>query len=265
MSREKKKLWQGDYAGSQPASPVLVLARHIDWQRAQNNRHMASCSYPEPINLTGASAWTSIPRDNLERTAIIYRCSYTNLWIKLVAVNEVPVCELSQWTQQQFDQGAVLVWVNIYAESARQQPCLNDLDTEPGTQNKGLDPLCLTVRLQQMDKYKIGDCDIIKILPEKFRFTDVSDTANLKKPAKSRSSRGKKGGGNCKPVETPEGIFVSATKAAEVLDVSVTWVTLRARKNKHGFKYISHEEYLLRNVDADINTETLIDSLHTAI
>ena len=251
--RRIKRIWQGNCQLEQPANPVVSLAKHLDWHRAQNNRHLANCSYPEPINLTAASAWLKIPRLNLERRAIIYRDTATRLWIKAVAINEVPVNDITNWRQQQLDLGAELVWINPYAEPARQQLTLNDLDTEPGTQNKGLDPLCLTVRLQQMGKYQIGEYDVVKLLPQKFRYTDVSDTAKLKKPPKTRSSRGKKGGGNCKPVETPEGIFVSATKAAEVLDVSVTWVTLRARKNKHGFKYITYEEFLLKNMNDDIN------------
>ena len=258
----RKIIWQGVCQLEQPPSPVLVLSRHMDWQRAQNNRHLASCSYPEPINLTGASAWRKIPRLNLERHAIIYQDALTKLWIKAVAINEVPVNDITQWRQQQLDLGAELVWINPYAEEQRQQPTLNDLDNEPGTQNTGLDPVCLTVKLQQMDKYRIGGSDIVKLLPEKFRFTDINDTLILKKkPSKKRGAYKSSGNRtNSKPIETPDGIFASATIAAEFYGVSLTWVTMRARKNKHGYKYISFEEYAVKKQNSNINILTTADS-----
>ena len=258
--RRIKRIWQGDCQLEQPANPVVSLAKHLDWHRAQNNRHLANCSYPEPINLTGASAWLKIPRHNLERHAIIYQDALTKLWIKAVAINEVPVNNITQWRQQQLDLGAELVWINPYAEAVRQQPTLNDLDDEPGTQNKGLDPISLTVKLQQIGKYQVGDSDIVKLLPEKFRYTDVSDTVTLKKPSKKRGTYKGKGSGNCKPIETPDGVYASATIAAQFYSVSLTWITMRARKNKHGFKYITCEEYLSKKQNPNINTLTTADS-----
>jgi hypothetical protein len=84
----------------------------------------------------------------------------------------------------------------------------------------------------------------VKLSPEKFRYQDVTDTTNLQRPKKNRGTYAGKGSGNCKPIETPDGVFASATSAAEHYAVSVTWVTMRARKAKHGFKYITDMEYL---------------------
>jgi len=257
MARINKKLWQGDLTLGVPVNPDQVLAKLLNWQRGQNQR-TASCQYPEPINLTAATAWTKLSRVNLHRYEFIYKDPITKLWIRTVAVNEVGVDNLDHWRDLQFSLGAKMVWTNRLAEAARPQPTLNDRDDEPGTRNSGLDPISLTVRLQQMNKYQIGDYNMVQAMPDKFKFNDSENIQVIKRPRHRRGTFTGAGSGNTKPIRTPWGVFASATIAAQAKDISLTWVATRARKFDPEFCYLSKEEYekYLENLpNTDLKTE----------
>jgi len=258
MSRIRKKTWLGFDKDIQPRDPDLVLAKLLDWQRGTQKGNTATSAYPEPINLTAASVWAQCPGHNTDRYAFIYYDTELMLWIKAVAINEVGLDDIDRWCDRERSQGAQAFWINRRAEPARKKLTFNEQDDEPGTMNNAGDPVSLTVRLQQMNKYKIGDCDLIELYPDRFKFRDIN---NLPEP-RTRQPRGPNGVKNkvaytrqAKPVITPLGIFESASAAAKHYNVSITWVATRASMNKQGFTYITRAEYEHRL--ANINTEAV--------
>ena len=262
MARRNKKGWLGDFSKGSPNYPDKMLAQYLGWERgtAPASKQRATCKYPEPINITCASAWLTPPDISDCKYALVYRDPASKLWIKVQAILEVPLSQIEPWRMREIKQGALLTWTNKSAKPVRPQPTLNEQDNEPGTNNHALDPVTLTVRLQQMDKYKIGDYDVVAHSPEMFRFKDVANIAKARRPIKRRGVTEGPGSGNTKCLSTPDGVFTSATLASMHYNKSLTWVTLRASKNKHGFKYITQEEYELIKQNPNINTVTEADS-----
>jgi len=246
MTRIRKKTWLGNCQQGMPRDPDAVLAHLLEWQRGTQKNNTATCAYPEPINLTAASAWRKFPKITDCNYAFIYYDAGTRLWIKAMAINEVGIDDIDLWQKQELQQGCELIWINRRAEAERPAMTLNDQDDEPGTMNNGIDQISLTVRLQQMDKYRVGDTDLVELLPNKFKIKDVN---NIPGP-RERIPRGKLGprpkreyNRQAKPVITPLGMFDSASAAAKHYGVSITWVATRASINKQGFRYITREEY----------------------
>lgn len=257
MTRIRKKTWLGFDKDSEPIDPDLVLAKLLDWQRGTQKGNTATSSYPEPINLTAASVWTKCPINHSDRSAFIYYDRKFTIWIKAVAVNEVGLDDIDRWCDRERSLGALAVWINRRAEPARKKLTFNEQDDEPGTMNNAGDPVSLTVRLQQMNKYKIGDCDLIELYPDRFKFRDVNNlpeprTRQARGPNKNKAELGYTR--QAKPVITPLGIFESASAAAKHYGVSITWVATRASMNKQGFTYITRAEYEQRM--SMINTES---------
>lgn len=258
MARISKNTWLGFDKNIQPRRPDMVLVKLLAWERGSYNSKTSTCSYPEPINLTAASAWLEFPKNIPERYSFIYFDEDVNLWVKTMAINEVGLADIDDWCRQEQLQGAMAVWVNRRAEPSRPRPTLNDLDDEPGTMNNGKDFVSLTLRLQQMDKYKIGDCDIINLYPDRFKFKDINNMPEPKKKYKTRAPRAMARGEHsklAKPVSTPMGVFADAHLAAKKYGVSSNWIASRARKNSQGFYYITKEEYQQRI--SSINTESI--------
>lgn len=113
------RLWRG-WLKSQPLNPDSTIARHLNWSSGGRGGY-ATVGYPEPVNITAASAWVKLNKDNIPDDAIIYRDSKTNLWIVAVDIRFVPPDKAEDWGMEQAYNGAIAFWVNDKPCPLRQQ------------------------------------------------------------------------------------------------------------------------------------------------
>lgn len=255
-----RRAWHG-YLDKYPAHPDAVLSRLIQWNRGYKP-NIATAAYPEPINLIAASAWKAKPIIQDYQHALIFLDEITNYWIIAIGTLDLSSSNLQTWMLEQFSLGACAVWTNSNALLPRQQPTYDSLDDEPGTTTHGSkDPITLTYRLKEMDKYRVGNIDLTELYPDKFKISAKRLTllAEVDSQPKIRTKPlGPKldgqGSGRSKCVYTPMGVFPSISAAAEPHDCSISKMHTLVAGPDPAYGYLSKEEYL-RRVELNI-TET---------
>ncbi len=262
-----RRVWHG-YLKRYPADPDTTLARHINWNRGYKP-HEATAMYPEPLNLTAAVAWSRPQINNKYRHAIHYYDAPTKLWVMVLGILDVTIDELPEWILEQFSLGAMAVWTNDHALPVRPQPSYSSLDNEPGTfGSSSRDPVTLTIRLQEMNKYRVGDIDLTTIYPERFilgekRAAILADYKALdykpKKRVKSTSPRlPGQGSGNSRCVYTPLGTFPSIKLASQAHGVTISKMYNLVAGTSVEYGYLDKQEYLRRQALNNSNNQQIV-------
>ena len=247
-----RRVWHG-YLKRYPADPDSYLARHIAWSRGFKVG-VATAPYPEPLNLIAAAAWLYLPANLGYQHVLIYYDTATQLWVTAIGIRDLSVDQLETWILEQFSRGAQAVWTNDGAQAPRLQPSLVSKDDEPGTfGSSSKDPITLTIRLKDMNKYRVGDIDLTELCPDKFaidekRLVILQDydptTAMSRKSKKSTPKLPGQGSGNSRCVYTPMGVFPSIKLAAQAHELTMSKMYALVASNIEGYGYLTKQEYL---------------------
>lgn len=248
-----RRVWHG-YLNKYPMDPDTALARQLNWSKGYK-LNLANCSYPEPINLIAASAWHKLPNVERYRHTILYYDSNTKLWVVAITLLDLSVDNLRTWMLEQFSLGAQAVWTNDAVSPARPQPAFSSMDDEPGTMGANSnDPITLTIRLQEMDKFRLGEIDLISFYPEKFEHSEIRikklkiydpDTKKIRREPTEPKLPGQ-GSGRCKCVYTPMGVYPSISAAAQAHKVSISKMHTLVAGFDQEYGYLDKQEYLAR-------------------
>ena len=129
--------WRG-WLRVQPQHPDSVLSRLLDWDRRKGSQKWATCSYPEPFNLTAASCWTKLNQMTVREDAFIYRDNRTGFWVKAVACRQVSLADADDWLRQEQAAGAVAGWINDRYHAPRDpMPSMEELLEMDPYSNRG--------------------------------------------------------------------------------------------------------------------------------
>jgi len=261
-----RRVWHG-YLEKYPADPDTALAKLLHWHRGY--KPTATSAYPEPFNLIAASAWRTRPAIPDYKHAIIFKDESTDYWVIAIGTIDLAHADIHAWMMKEFSLGAVAVWTNDGALFPRPQPTYYAMDDEPGTNGSvSKDPVTLTQRLLDMDKYRVGELDLKQFYPEKFKLTEKhlviladykpDSQGNYPTRARTKPKNPKlpgQGSGNSRCVYTPMGVYPSIKLAAEANGMTMSKMYANISGSVQGYGYLSREEYL-RQTTLNISEDT---------
>jgi hypothetical protein len=141
----KDKIWRG-WLKVHPLNPDTILARYMNWSPGGRMGY-ATSSYPEPNNISAASAWTVLKPEMIPEDGIVYRDNRTGMWIVAVDVRHVAKDKAEDWAMEQARKGAVAFWINEQVADTRPQMPMEELmDPDTVFERRGRKKGCITTQ-----------------------------------------------------------------------------------------------------------------------
>jgi hypothetical protein len=236
-----RKRWSG--TGQDPSAPDLALSIYMQWKPDFARKYSTINGY-EPNNLIAAAAWTKIPKDLIASDAVIYKDKKTGLWVQAVGYPLITRENYRNWIELQTSLGAVKTWTNQYA-----QPRLPLRPyTQQETPGKVIDQVSYIEMIAEQGKFMVNGIDLCELNPRgRPKDLDVYAEPPKRKTYPKRSDGKFYARSNSKFIETPKGIFISITAAADANDMTFSGLNYHLKKRTPGYRTITHEEYLIRS------------------
>jgi len=240
MDKARKK-WTGEFP--HPEAPDLVLSVLMKWVPDCSKKYSTINGY-EPNNLIAAAAWTKIPPDLVASDAFIYKDKKTGLWVQAVGYPLITNETYRAWVELQTSLGAVKTWTNYYAQPRLPQKPYT-LKEVPA---KTADKVTYIEMIADQNKFVVNGINLVDLNPTgRPKDIDVHAEPTPRKTYEKRETGKFYARRNSKYIETPKGIFISITAAADANDMTFSGLNYHLKKGTKGYRTISYEEYLIRS------------------